>query len=122
MAKTREQRTKEVSLPEKFVPQFWDAVDGRFGVVKEIRRRYEVLKQDAAAESYQKDLLCQRAIFLGVQLETLEAVAVAEGKFDAGIYTQMVNALSGLLSKLGLERQIPKAKNLKAYMKERDSA
>lgn len=120
MAKSREQQPKSVAIPEKFVPQFWDAVDGRCGIVKEIRRRYEILKQDAGVESYQKDLLCQRAIFIGVQLETMECIAAAEGKFDPGCYTQMVNALSGLLSKLGLERQFPNRKSLKAYVQERE--
>ena len=108
---------KLVTLPERFVPQFWDEADGRCAVIKEIRRRYEFLKEDSQADSYQKDLLCQRAIFISVQLETMERMATETGKFRAGVYTQMVNALTGLLKSLGLERKIKQAVNLREYVK-----
>jgi hypothetical protein len=107
---------KVVTLPERFVPQFWNEADGRCAVIKEIRHRYEVLKGDTLADSYQKDLLCQRATFIAIQLETMERVAAEKGQFNAGTYTQMVNALIGLLKSLGLERRAKKVVNLKAYV------
>jgi hypothetical protein len=113
---TRHRRTKDLTLPNRFVPQFWHDVDGRCGVIKEIRRRYEHLKQDVGADSYQKDLLIQRTVFVSLQLETMETKAAETGEFDPGVYTQMVNALSGLLSKLGLERKARTVPNLKTYV------
>jgi hypothetical protein len=63
--KTRERRRREVALPEKFEPAFWDSVDNRTVIVREIKRRYETLKRNCGADSIQKDLLCQRATFIG---------------------------------------------------------
>lgn len=102
--RNRKSQEKEVILPTKFIPQFFNSVDGRCGVVKEIRRRYERLKRDTGITSYQQEMLCQRAIFIGIQLETMECNA-AEGKsFESNVYTQMVNTLTGLLKALGLNK------------------
>jgi hypothetical protein len=112
----RDRKNKQrVTLPERFVPQFWDEADGRCALVKEIRRRYESLKVDTGTESYQKELICQRAIFITVQLETMERIAAETGRFNAGIYTQMVNTLIGLLKSLGLERKAKKV-TLRSYV------
>lgn len=109
-------RKKEIQIPKKFVPQFWDSEDGRSMIVREIRQRYETLKEDCGADSYQKEMLVQRAIFIGLQLETMEVEAATKGIFDPAVYTQMVNALSGLLNKLGLDRKPAKAATLQAYV------
>lgn len=114
-------QTKKVAkVPKTFTPRFWDELDGRYGIAKEIRRRYEVLRADAGGDlSTQRDMLCQRAVFIGVCLETLETEAAETGEFDAGVYTQMSNALLGLLKALGLDRQVKKATDLRAYLEER---
>lgn len=104
------------TLPDQFVVKFWDAADKRQVVVKEIIRRYELLKADCGADSYQKDLLCQRAVFMAVQLESMEITAVQDGIFSDGVYTQMSNALLGLLKTLGLEKKISDVVNLNEYV------
>jgi hypothetical protein len=119
MAKTREQRTKEISIPARFTPRFFDVLDGRCGVVKEIHKRYKRLKADTNANNYQKDLLCQRAVFIAIQLETMECVAAQTGEQDPGVYTQMVNTLMGLLKTLGIESKAANVVNLKAYVDEK---
>jgi hypothetical protein len=106
---------KRGTVPARFEPRFWEGADGRCANVKEINRRYERLRQDAGADSCQKELLCQRAVFISLQLETAERVATEGGKFDAGVYTQMTNSLMGLLRALGLERKV-KAVGLRAYV------
>jgi len=108
-----------VTLPERFVPRFWDECDGRIAVVKEIRRRVDLLKTDTASDSYQKDILCERAVFVCCQLETQERAAIETGKFDAGRYTQMVNALVGLLRSLGLERRAKKL-DVREYVRQKE--
>lgn len=120
MARTKG-RTKEMSISENFTPKFWEALDGRYAIAKEITRRYETLREDTGAESEQRDMLCQRAVFIGVCLETMECEAVASGKFDAGVYTQMSNALLGLLKALGLDRQIKDANALQTYLAEHEA-
>lgn len=109
-------RKKDVSLPRTFSPKFLVDVDGRSGFVKEIRRRLDALVADTGCDSYQKKLLATEAIFISIQLETMRSNAIEGKDLDAGVYTQMVNALSGLLTKLGLDRQLPKTLDLKTYV------
>jgi len=104
------------TIPNRFEPPFWESADGRCAVIKELRRRYAELIADTGADSFQKRLLCQRAIFLAVQIETMEITAAEDGTFEAGVYTQAVNALSGLLSKLGLDKRQTTGPTLDAYV------
>jgi len=69
----------------------------------------------------QREMLCQQAVFISVCLETMQHEAVATGEFDAGVYTQMSNALLGLLKTLGLERHVKKAGGLRDYIRERQA-
>jgi len=123
MAKARpttraERRAKRpATVPSEFVPQFWEEADKRQAVVKEIRRRYELLKEHASADSCQRDLLVQRAVFIAVQLETMEINAAQTGAIDPGVYTQMTNTLLGLLKTLGLDRKLKQVVNLDEYVK-----
>ncbi|QDS91882.1 hypothetical protein FF011L_06180 [Roseimaritima multifibrata] len=121
MAKRRPERLKEIAVPATFVPRFWEMIDGRTGIAKEVRHRYQTLADDTGADSYQKELLCQRAVFMSVQLETMECTAAETGAFDHGVYTQMSNALLGLLRTLGLERVIKDTTDLQTYLAERQA-
>ena len=120
MVKRPKQQTakplKTKNLPARFTPQFWKEADCRLAVVKEIRRRVDRLKRDVASDSYQKDILCERAIFIACQLETQERIAIERGTFDPGRYTQMVNAMVGLLRSLGLERRARRIEDLQSYV------
>lgn len=113
------QEKKTAKVPTTFTPKFIEDVDGRFGVAKDLRRRYEALKADTGSESTQRDLLCRRAVFLSVLLETQECEALETGKIDTGGYTQMVNALQGLLLKLGLDKKAVQALDLNTYLAEK---
>ena len=100
----RNHASEETStLPKRFVPQFIESADGRISAIKEIRRRLKKLRADAGVDNFQKDILAQRAIFLAVQCETMETDALQGKPIDIAILTQCTNALSGLLTKLGLE-------------------
>jgi len=115
LAKRAERKKKQTTLPARFKPNFLDEADGRIATVKELRRRIDLLKVDTASDSYQKDILCQRAVFIACQLETQERAAIEGGEFHPGTYTQMVNALVGLLRSLGLEKQAKEVESLEAY-------
>jgi len=110
------------NLPTKFVPRFWERADARLLFVREIRQRYERLKADAGADSYQKELLAQRVVFVAAQLETMEIVATESGEFDLGIYTQAVNCLVGLLRSLGLEKKMKHVESLEHYVKSKSKS
>jgi histidinol-phosphate/aromatic aminotransferase/cobyric acid decarboxylase-like protein len=115
-------KRRRIALSKEFVPKFWDNADHRVAVVKEIRRRAARLKRDTGADSYQKEMLAERAIFVLCRLESMECDAVTQTEeLDAGVYTQMVNSLAGLLNKLGLEKKVKKSGGLKAYLEEREA-
>ena len=106
-------------LPKTFVARFWEDADSRTAAVKEVKRRYEMLVEHTGAESYQQDLLIQRAVFISVQLESMEIEAMNTGELEAGVYAQMTNTLMGLLQKLGLKRADGKVLDLRRYVEER---
>ena len=106
MAKTLTKRSvqqqKELRISNTFVPSFWEQVDGRLASVKRIKRRLEALRKDAKVDSVQKEMLCQRAVFLALQIETVEQKAAQGEVVNSGQYCQSCNALLGLLRHLGL--------------------
>lgn len=108
-------------LPATFRVKFWKDADQRSLAVKEAKRLVRDLVNDTAADSTQKSLLCERAAFIVLQLQTMECLAL-EGspEFQLGVYTQLVNSLTGLLKALGLEKQVSKViGDLKAYVAEK---
>lgn len=119
--KVRESRRQEVAIAtDLFRPRFWEDQDGRSTIVREIRERVATLEHDCDAQSHQQRSLCQRAIFIELQLESLEIRATEGIAVDMGSFTQMVNCLQGLYGKLGLKKQV-KSFDLQAYAKERSA-
>ncbi|MEI9866673.1 MAG: hypothetical protein WDN00_19395 [Limisphaerales bacterium] len=118
----RKQKSREVTLPARFTPRFWEDSDNRISVVKLIRQRHELLKAHAGGhESAQRDLLCQRCAFVSVILETKEVEAAEGGAMDLGSYVQAVNCLTGLLRALGLEKRLKSVGgDLSAYLDEKE--
>jgi len=111
-----------VKLPARFEPRFWESVDRRYTVTRAIKARYQALRESAGGgESVQRDMLIQRAVFLSVILETFECQAADGGDFDLGVYTQATNALSGIISKLGLEKRIKNVTDLKTYLEAKEA-
>lgn len=113
-------KKKKPKLPIEFEPHLLRDADNRFGIIKEIKRRYRLLVEDAGADSFQKEILCERAVFLAVRLESIERIAAETGEFEPGVYAAMTNTLMGLLKALGLEKQFKKAVDLKSYVKDRN--
>lgn len=109
-------RRKVVTLPETFAPAFWNEADGRSVVVREIRDRVARLASDCGADSTQKKMLVQRAVFIGLQIESMEVAATETRQIEMGVYVQACNALMGLLKALGLEKAVKHAGGLKAYL------
>jgi hypothetical protein len=103
------------TLPKRWEPRFWELADARHKTVRLVRERVEALTEDANVDSEQKRLLVSRAAFLSLQLETLEVMASQGGEFDMGKWTQGVNALTGLLKALGLDKKA-KVLDLKAHL------
>jgi hypothetical protein len=112
---------QDVTLPNRFRPLFWEEQSGRTLVVRTIKQRLAALKEDCGADSVQKDILCQQAVFIALQLETAQIRAVEDGVFDPGVFTSMVNSLLGILKTLGLEKSGPKTIGLQDYLKQHEA-
>lgn len=104
-------------LPARWEPRFFEQADSRYQAIKLVRERVQALADDVDADSEQKRLLVSRAAFLSILLETMEVKhTTGEEELDVGKWTQAVNALTGLLAKLGIERKVP-AVDLATYLK-----
>jgi hypothetical protein len=114
--KTRKKPDKK--LPVKFTPLFWNKADTRLSIVRQMRSRCDELIKQTGADSYQKEIIAERATFLIVWLETQERQAIEMHCFDAGAYTQALNTLMGLLRSLGLKKAAKSVPNLRKYIKE----
>jgi hypothetical protein len=117
-ASTATPRKRGATLPTRFTPQFWADADRRHAVVRRVEELVERLKVDSSCDSAMKDILCQRAAFLAIVLETAEREAIETGEFDGGSYTQTCNGLVGMLRAIGLERRV-KAVGLQDYLGKR---
>jgi hypothetical protein len=107
------------TLPTRFTPKFWSDADRRVALVREIEGRVERMKRDANADSYQKEVLAERAVFLISILETAERDAIeGNAPLDTGGYVQAINSLIGVLKALGLERRAKKL-GLASYLEEK---
>lgn len=114
---------KPVAFSKKFKPRFWEDSDSRCAVVRTLRKRYALVRAHCGGEeSVQRDMLCQRVVFLSAILETQEVLA-AEGKgLELGSYIQAVNGLTGLLKTLGLDKRVKNVTDLRAYLNQKGQA
>jgi hypothetical protein len=106
-----------VQISKKFSPKFLEDLDTRYHVTRLLRQRVDILLQDAGGdESVQRALLCRRAAFLSIILETAESECLSKGTFDQPGYTQSLNSLTGVLKALGLERRLKTVGGLTTYL------
>jgi hypothetical protein len=123
---TRDERKAKspTTLPSRFVPRFWEDTDKRQTHVRLIRDRIKELQKQCNADSIQKKLLVERAVFIALQCQTIELDAY-EGRdvelSRISCHAQLANALSGLLTKLGLDKHtLEEAITLQEYVARKD--
>ncbi len=83
-------------------------MDKRTALAQVMRERYRAFTDDlggADSLTYAKRSLVERVLWLEYWLAQQERALAQGQEFDVGRWTQAVNALQGILSKLGLERQ-----------------
>ena len=113
--------------PSRFESGWLDRLDGRYGLARELRDRFHALTDDlGGAEnlSYMQRSLCEHALWLDHWLHEQER-ALAESRmadFDVGRWTQGLNALSGVLTKLGLKRVPRDVQDLSEWLRKRDAS
>lgn len=86
-----------------FKPHNIEDLDGRFDGGKSVKQRYRQFKRESNSTSLAKDVLCRRAAFLSVLVESLEVEALTGKKFHSGNLIQAGKTLFAILKELGLE-------------------
>ena len=107
---------KRKTLATRFEPRVWEQLDQRSTLARAVKERLADLKGDHRIDSTAKEMLAERAVFIDLTLQTMEVKAAETGELDLGRYSQAVNALNGLLTKLGLEPAELKTPTLQAYV------
>ena len=94
--------------PKKFNTGWRADLDKRTALAQAMSERYLEFTDDlggADSLTYAKRSLVERVLWLEYWLAQQEGALAQGEEFDVGRWTQAVNALQGILSKLGLERQ-----------------
>jgi hypothetical protein len=121
--KTNRPYVNHKQMPATYHPGFLKALDQRTVFARGLRQRYDSLAEDlggAANLSGIKASLLERFVYLEVMLARLEAeIGLTKDANTAEKTTsrwiQGLNALSGLASKLGLDKHVRKV-DLKTYL------
>jgi hypothetical protein len=97
------------ATPQKSYDPDWLAnLDKRTSLAQNLRQRHNALCNDLGgidSLSYQKRALIDRAIFLEFHLQAEEKKLANGADFKSGSWIQGANSLSGLLAKIGIEKQ-----------------
>ena len=102
--------TKPKTVPAKFKSGFLAEMDGRTELTKALKANYQTIIDDLGGDeeiSHIKNALIERFVWLEAFLHTLEQrMAAGELSTDEalGKWTQSVNALASLASKLGMNK------------------
>lgn len=117
--------SKRSTPPAEYAPGWLQQLDNRTALAADLRGRWDQITGDlggADSLSYIQRSMIERCLLIEFWL-TRQEVDLANGgtDFDAGKYTQSVNALSGLYSKLGLQR-VARDANLADYLKKKGAS
>ena len=113
------------TLPGTYDPNWLQGVDKRTSIGRQLVARYASLVADLGGESqlsYIQKSLCTRYLWLEYRVSQMEQ-AMGDGKadFDQGQWTQAVNSLQGLASKLGL-KLVKREVSLSQYLAGKEGA
>jgi len=111
--------------PKKFNTGWLSELDGRTAIAQVMRERYAAFTNDLGGVdrlSYAQRSLVERALHLEYWLAQQERALIEGADFDVGKWTQAANALQGILTKLGLDRQAKDVPHLHDYLKQKATA
>jgi hypothetical protein len=101
-----------------FKPHNIEDLDGRFEGGKQVKQRYRQFRKESGSDSLAQDLLCRRAAFLSVFVESLEVEALTGHKFHSGNLFQAAKTLFAILKVLGIKdtTALPQKTRLQQYL------
>ncbi|WP_323847023.1 hypothetical protein [Microbulbifer magnicolonia] len=112
--------SKKQCPPARYQPDWLASLDKRTAIAQTLANRHQQLCDDLGGLdqlSYQQKALIDRALFLEFHLQQEEAKLATGAEFDSGKWVQACNALNGLFSKLGLQRQAKVVPALETYIR-----
>ena len=124
--KTPETPNNRKEVPSQFRRGWLDELDGRLGLARDIRGRFDEIAADLGgieALSYARRSLIERALWIEYWLAQQER-ELADGRlegFDAGKYVQAVNGLQGVLAKVGLDRVARRVPSMSEFLQRREA-
>lgn len=117
--------SKSRDVPDQFRRGWLDDLDGRRTLAREMRDRYQTMTDDLGGAdrlSYAQRSLAERALWLEYWLASQERELANGNDFEVGKWTQACNALQGIYSKLGLQRQAKEVPDLATYLRNKAAA
>ncbi|WHZ25321.1 MAG: hypothetical protein OJF51_000116 [Nitrospira sp.] len=114
--------TKPTDISKRYRADFIQKMDGRVTAVKALHERFNALASDLGgleSLSFQEQSLCKRIVFLERHIERMELIVAKGGTVEVHAYIASINALAGLLSKIGLRRRAKKIPPLHEYIEAR---
>ncbi|RZU98780.1 hypothetical protein [Spiribacter vilamensis] len=117
--------TKNTDIPNQYRPGWLDSLDGRYGIARELRARFDEVCADLGGAdrlSYMQRSLVERALWLEYWLSQQEQALAKGHTFDVSRWIQAANSLQGIYSRLGLDRQKREAPSLTDYLRQREAS
>ena len=93
-----------------------DQADHRFAVVKQMKARVDQLLEESGSDTFAKQCLAGRAVFILSYLESTELDALEGKQIDWKMYFQSVRSLGEVLSKIGMDKEAKSAVRLADYI------
>jgi hypothetical protein len=115
---------KQQYIPTKFTRGWLDSLDGRLGLARDMRARFDEIATDLGGIdglSYARRSLIERALWAEFWLAAQEKDLAQGGEFDAARWTQACNALLGLYRSIGLDRVAKRVPSLSEYLRQREA-
>jgi hypothetical protein len=115
---------KKRAVPTQFRRGWLDELDGRLGLARDLRGRFDEIAADLGgieALSYARRSLIERALWVEFWISQQERELVEGRDIDVGRYTQAVNALQGLFSRIGLDRVARRVPSLSEFLQRREA-
>jgi len=117
--------TKQAEIPNQYRPGWLDSLDGRYGIARELRARFDEVCTDLGGAdrlSYMQRSLVERALWLESWLSQQEQALAKGHDFDVSRWIQAANSLQGVYSRLGMERRAKDTPDLQSYLRQREAS
>lgn len=109
---------KPSDVPSTFAPGFLHGLDGRRAIPRAVTETMTQLSDAIGGDpSPQAAMLIEHGVWAHMRLRQLQARFVETGELDHKQYSALLNALTGTLRSIGLERRAKPAEDLHAYMR-----